>query len=561
MRTRQSAWFVAILLVLHAGAIAQDRATGAVRGVVRDADSGVPLADVTVEASSTLRTRTDNEGRYEMRGVPEGRVQVSLQRVYTSTAPPYVPGTVRARQTTTMPELRVRLQASLSGQVTDDAGQPVAGATVFAIMRTYSRQGFDPLVELSGAELWYHRGSRVTTDDRGRFRFDLLEAGRTYYLLARSLRAAQPPVSDLPGDAAARPPARAAMYYPSARSIELATPIVLSSREDRADVGIVLPRAPSRCVSATLARSGTPESMPFIVIDEDLARDVTSQMTNAIWSFLQAMQAGRDGKIRVCGLYEGRFTLIAGDPLTDYFGPTTRAVTTFQVDDHDLDLGLVSAESPLTVTGRVIWDRTPEVGTPSTVRLISHPSTRQTDLLPSRILANVDTIPSEFQFQVTRGTRYIFTVFGMTPPVYLKDVRLGGRSILGRPFTDADAGLPLEFVMASDAGSIAVQVREAGNPASGAIVIALIDDANHTGNRIIGSRMVDDSGTVTFEGLPPRAYRIVALRTPPLMRYNNGNTIGVEPSPETLASLAAQPSARRVEVRPLESVSLAIESR
>jgi hypothetical protein len=180
MRRHRLAGLCTLTLLMCCGVmVAQAPSTGSVQGVVRDADTGTLLGGVEVELDINSRTppraTTDAQGRYEMSNIPAGLTRVSLRRLFLNIAPPAVTATVREGQTTSMPELRVRLRGGMSGRVIDDTGQPLTGAFVMVVTRVFTRTGSGPLNELAGARLWIHRNSSTTTDDQGRFTFQMLE--------------------------------------------------------------------------------------------------------------------------------------------------------------------------------------------------------------------------------------------------------------------------------------------------------------------------------------------------------------------------------------------------
>jgi hypothetical protein len=77
MRTILVTTIVALALLVARGAQAQTNTTGAIQGVVSDADTGEPLAGVTVVASSpalqgTQAGITDETGQYKVTNLPPG---------------------------------------------------------------------------------------------------------------------------------------------------------------------------------------------------------------------------------------------------------------------------------------------------------------------------------------------------------------------------------------------------------------------------------------------------------------------------------------------------------
>lgn len=174
---------------------AQPRAV--ILGQVVDADTGNPVADVTVlmairvapaargggaasmvpgmaVGGNQLRLLTGSDGKFVVRDVPVGNVQLSttargyVNGGYGQTRPggPVAPYTVEAGSTVSQVTIRVWRTAAVTGMVTDERGEPRPGIQVRALRQTYQRG--QP--RLAGS-------SFATTDDRGVYRISGLVPG------------------------------------------------------------------------------------------------------------------------------------------------------------------------------------------------------------------------------------------------------------------------------------------------------------------------------------------------------------------------------------------------
>jgi hypothetical protein len=129
-------------------------------------ENGAPvpahLTGSAKEGSATASATADAEGRYEMRGLPAGEVELRAQ------ARGYVPET-RTADTRLGGRVDVVLKRGLAlrGEVVGGDGAPVANAGVFARGPNRGGSGYD------------------TTDERGRFTLEGLQAGR-YTVSARA---------------------------------------------------------------------------------------------------------------------------------------------------------------------------------------------------------------------------------------------------------------------------------------------------------------------------------------------------------------------------------------
>ncbi|MDA1307497.1 MAG: carboxypeptidase-like regulatory domain-containing protein, partial [Acidobacteria bacterium] len=168
----------------------------AILGQVVDADTGNPVADVTVllamrvapargagaapmvpgmaAGGNQLRLLTGADGKFVVRDVPAGNVQLSITARgyvnggYGQTRPggPVAPFTVEAGSTVAQVTIRVWRTAAITGVVTDERGEPRPGIQVRALRQTYQRG--QP--RLTGT-------SMATTDDRGVYRISGLVPG------------------------------------------------------------------------------------------------------------------------------------------------------------------------------------------------------------------------------------------------------------------------------------------------------------------------------------------------------------------------------------------------
>lgn len=178
-------------------------------GKVVDADSGAPVADAVVifamrvapqtvggaspvvgmmPGANQVRLLTTSEGKFVVRGVPAGPVQLSV------TAPGYVSGghgqtrpngpvqplVVAESAKVVEATIRVWRTAAITGVVTDDRGEPLVGIQVRALRRSYVRGQS----RLTG-------GGFGTSDDRGVYRISGLVPG-DYAVVVQQTQMAMP---------------------------------------------------------------------------------------------------------------------------------------------------------------------------------------------------------------------------------------------------------------------------------------------------------------------------------------------------------------------------------
>jgi hypothetical protein len=155
-------------------------ATALIIGRVVDASSGTPVSAATISVSGARaggavpRLITDSQGRFIYRNLRAGSYNL------TATKPGYSDGAFGRRrpggpsqsvelavgERNTAVTIPIWKHATISGTVTDEAGEPVIGASLRSMRRTVA----------NGRILFRDTGSS-TTDDRGRFRIPRLDPG------------------------------------------------------------------------------------------------------------------------------------------------------------------------------------------------------------------------------------------------------------------------------------------------------------------------------------------------------------------------------------------------
>jgi protocatechuate 3,4-dioxygenase beta subunit len=541
--------YVCVIAWLALQALTQPSSTGSISGRVVDADTGAPVVGARVGSRDVGWHPTGADGRYVLTQVPPGTATVGVQESnggYTAfSLTPWRSVTVTAGRDTPGVDFRVRLDASVSGQVVDGNGEPLPGIKVVAVTREYSREGPYGGGEHANGDLWYFRVGSATTDDRGRYSIAGLFAGRPYRLLAFRPRGYAPPIADAPKDPRSRKTTLVPSYYPAASSFETAAPVVLQSLERREHVDIQMPRAASFCVETVLTRSGSPAAMKFSVEEEDLHRLESHATTSVPWS--TSGTSGSDGRVRVCDLAPGTFRLSAADTLNPYYKPQYAATVAFAIDKQDVRIAPVSAEPLATIAGDVVWDDKPPA---ESYKLPSSAGTvpRVGDLTGPRASAK-----GEFAFDVVPGSRYSLWIGGLRPPLYVKDILHDGTSILRSSLVPglATSGR-LQIRVGHDGSSISARVHDRdGLPVARSWVLILSRSAKSEAELATAMWVgrADDTGLYTARGLPPDTYAVLASEDLPPAIVSNSD-VKVEKTPETMAALLrARAGARLVKLQ------------
>jgi hypothetical protein len=548
-----------VIGLLASQALTQPTPTGSISGRVVDADTGAPVVGAHVGSRAVGRQPTNADGRYVLTNLPPGSVTVNVLESnggYTafSLTPPRTAAVTAGTETAGV-DFRVRLDASVAGQVVDGKGEPLPGITVVAVTREYSREGPYGGDEHANGDLWYFRQGSATTDDRGRYRISDLFAGRPYRLLAFRPRGYALPISDAPKDPPSRKTTLVPAYYPGASSFETAAPVVLQSLERREHVDIQMTSAPSFCVETVLTKSGSPAAMKFAVEEEDIHRLESHAMTSIPWS--ASGTSGSDGRVRVCDLTTGLFRLTAGDSLNSFDKPQWTATVPFAIAKQDVRLALVSAEPLATIAGEIVWDDKPPAE-------------------PHKLPSSMGTVPSvghagstrtaasgEFLLDVVPGSSYSLWIAGPRPPVYVKDILHDGASILRSSFVPGlGASGRLQVRVGHDGASMSVRVHDRdGLPVARSWVLILSSSAKSEAGLATAMwvRRADETGVCTVRGLPPDTYAVLASEDLPPAIISGGADAKIEKTPETMAALLrARAGAKSVRLRSSTSVDVTV---
>jgi len=537
--------------------------------------TGAPVPEAIVQMSMSKypadlpttpkgRVMADDEGRFFFSDLPAGDYFIQ------ATKEGYAGGEYRQRrvsghgQPLQLAEGERRVDEHLTlwkygviaGKVVDEAGEPVVGVSVNALLKNVvaSRTMYGP-----GEEAPYLMPS-TTTDDRGMFRLSRLLPGR-YVVVVPSTQTTVPvsmlgmvaqdtavrlevsraiaevaplgqPRTQQFGDAALLtlnrmlipPPASSTgrmevyrtTYFPSSTTARAATEVVVSPGEERAGVTIGLRPVPAVRISGRLVTpDGTPPPPTSLRLVGDAAAEV-----------------GGEGFETVTGVSDasGRFTLL-GVPAGDYvLKQATRLVS----------LGMQGRQGwwvaqPLSVGGRDISDLV--VPLRPALRVEGHnefrASTTSPPPVPARLQSNTILVfetpfgePGRFVAQprsgdpsfatIAAGGQYIARPYELGG-WFVKSVTLDGKDITDR-VVDLQEDATNIVVLYTDRASKVTGVIKDARGAASATGVALafpVDPQRWPGNgtnpRQLKSARSSRTGAYTLEGLPPGDYYVIAI--------------------------------------------------
>ena len=530
-------------IIHHAGA-----ATGAVGGIVVDGltHQALPGAVVFLMSSSgpasVPRVVTDSGGRFVFSGLSASstyRLRASkagyFDGAFQSVSPNDLgaPIVLKADDRVTGLEIDLYPPASLAGQLADEFGDPIAGASVLAVGRI-----------AIGSATQFDAASVSLTDDRGRYELADLPPGEYEVQFVQSEKD-RPWIEPSP-DENGRPRVYPPTFFPGAESADGAATIALNYGDRRDDINFELTPEPAHTVCG---RVGAPSRAAQGFQLRAVRRGSESLPMNAT----ALSQVDLSGSFCFHEMPPGSYVIESG-PRVEYSssGPRQVLVRSSQ-GSSNVDAGSVVAASAgisfvSMSTPSSAWFRgaveigsadvsniTVPMGIPSSIAgLVKFDAPKSVSKIPQEIRIEIDPADGDPRLGLYRlsarpsGEQWRFSASGLRPGRYVlrvsgqvvRSIRTGNDDV-----TDSPLNIPtgasiedLELVLASAPAEIHGTVRDSnGASIPDAVVVAFsADSANWsdvglTPARIKMGRVATD-GSYRLPGLPAGKYDVVAVR-------------------------------------------------
>jgi len=437
-----------------------------VDGTVVNALSGSPLRRVSVQLMGGGQVEpvvTDATGRFRFVGVKPGRYRVQAVRqgfFADAGVPPMVEMTVGSGAM--VPPLKLWPGGSISGTVSDEAGEPVAGVTVTLLRRAY----------LNGRREMVHVLNTLS-DDRGQYRLFGLQQDR-YFVRADAPRVA--------GETMLYPPT----FYPSLAEAEKATQVLLAPGQEQSGLNIALRPVTGFRLAGRLMNglTNTPVSNTGISISSRGSR-VTA---------IGVRDAG--GKFAVNGILPGLYDLASS---TVYDRRTIQARMLLDVR-RDMDDLVVTLQPGVQVRGRMRVEGEGEVtwsGLGVAIESVE-------DVIGGGGMGRADA-EGKFEIGPLTAGRYTPKLHGLPAGAYLKAVKIGEQEATLDLSGAAGQTVETTWVVSMQGGKVT------GKTAAGAVV-ALVPAADQ-GLRQSRYKAVEADGEGRYEvvGVAPGSYRVYAF--------------------------------------------------
>ena len=393
-----------------AGASPQLAAGSAIlRGRVTATDGrAVPHAHLRlVPGGDILQTRVavaDAEGRFEFRDVGAGTVRVFASK--TGYDPLEVERSVEIADYETRDGLDLTLArwSAISGQVSDDRNEPIAGATVQTLQQRYD----------GGRRRLVPVGAVWITNDLGRYRSYGLRPGQ--YVVTAAL----------PGTAPAEMAGYTRSYYPGTANPSGAQFVSIGVAQEVDGIDIALARARTARVSGRVLNSDGQPTSPGSL---SLVSSVRS--ASAVSISIGARLAG-DGSFEFSNVPPGQYVIRADrgrrPPWVEgEFG--TLAVAT---DGADVTNLIVQTSAGSAITGRLTFNARDRSKLPAPSAFELRPLPVDFDAVPSSVAtANIHD-DWTFEMMGINGPRRL-ELTRVAPGWALQDIRVSGIDVTDRP--------------------------------------------------------------------------------------------------------------------------------
>ena len=577
-----------VILALTIGAAAQvippaagppGARTGTIAGQVVDATTGAPVAEAIVrltmpryfnspEAPSG-RVMADAEGRFMFPDLPAGDYFLEATREG------YAPGRHGQRKAwgpgqnvslgeaerLTDVKLRMWKYGVIAGTVVDEAGEPVVGVAVRALVKSV----IGGRTQYGNMEIIPELVPAATTDDRGMFRLPQLIPG-TYVVVVPSTHTTLPapalaqtntelrsdlffsgvsevtllgqPLTQQFGDAALMtskfvliPPAPSSAgrmaiyrttYFPAATTVASATPIAITAGEERGDITIAMRPVPAVRVSGRLVTpdGSAPPFTTIRLVGEGMAGVVTS---------IGSSGPGMVGFETVSGMSDrnGRFTLLGVPPgeyvlkhASAFLSRALQQGTTaywlahpVTVGADDLDL-TVEVRPAFRIEGRVEFRsvNNPQPPPPLLGGLMFETPYGE----PGRVAVELTRGATRTFSSVAAGGRYIVRPYER-PGWVVESVTLDGKDITDRAFTLQTDATTFVVTYNDRPCKVTGTVTDTrGAVSATAMVLAFpVDRQQWSGYgdspRNFRSALTTRAGVYTYDHLPPGDYFLIAI--------------------------------------------------
>jgi protocatechuate 3,4-dioxygenase beta subunit len=490
--------------------------TARLRGRVVAAHNGAPLRRAQVTASvveNQIRrtTTTDADGRYEFLDLPAGRFSISvtktgyvtLQYGQRRTFEAGTPVTLAEGQQVERIDFSLPRGAVISVRITDDFGDPLAGAMVQVQRYQYGPDGQRRLTQVpTGATFGF-----ASTDDRGEFRAFGLMPGE--YVVSAQYRSTPVPPT---GNAADTSEGFSPTFHPGTVSANEAQAISVANGEE---VSVQFPMIAARLAKVTgtvVDSEGRPAAGAMVTV-------MTRQGTGG-FSY-GAGSVAADGSFTLNGIAPGEHSIdIRPIPRPGNTGGEFASMPIVVSGSDISGVRIVTGKGAL-ISGRVIFEGTASREGPggNPLRVFAQPADTSRPFLGfggTDPLAN-GVLDDSGGFQLSGSSGRVFLTLTAGPSWVLKSVTLEGDDVTDEPLdlTGRQSVPGVVIRMTDRLTQIAGHVTDArGQTLRDYVVVILPAEAKQeavVAGRWIRTARPDSNGRFETRGMRPGRYVATAV--------------------------------------------------
>ena len=488
------------------------RPTGIIRGRVVGTDGrAIAHAPIRLLGQTDIMQSqvgiTDSDGRFEFRERAAGRFRV------TAAKKGYSPiEAAECVQSTSLPlmgsgrsvdladgETRERVDfslarcGSLTGQVFDELGDPLQGASVQLLQIRYEA-GRRRLVA-SGAE------ARVT-DDLGRYRLYNLVPGQ--YIVSATVGAVSS--ADVPGYTRS--------YFPGTTSPAEAQFVSMGTSQDVAGIDVSMARTRTARVAGQVLNAAGEGTMAGLML-------LPSQRSASVTSVAVGARISDDGTFEFPNVPPGQYVIQASRGTPSSWTESEFAAMPVSVDGTDVQDLVLQTSAGSSIGGRFTFDVFDNSNRPTPSAIELKPIPVDLDLSLSRpATANIH---ADWTFEMAgingpRRLQLIRTPAGWT----LKEIRVSGIDVTDRPlsFGRTEQSLTdVEVVLTDRISEVSGTIADTNDrPAPGSRVVVFSTDRSqwYPASRFLRSTVAGPDAAFTLTGLPFGTYYAAAAAQLPV---------------------------------------------
>ena len=487
-------WLLTAYLLFAAIHVSAQQTKCVLDGTAIDFITAEPLRKTTVRLIPSVYSApgqlaiTDVSGHFHFEGVPAGEYQLTGERTgylkseFGARQPGSNGTTLRLKAGDKLTGLVLKLApcSVITGKVTDENGDPISKAVVYAVSRTWIR-----------GQRHYDRSEGSWTNDMGEYRIIDLPPG-AYYLAAEISSQA---FVDKQGG---REKQILSAFYPDSRTLDNAQLLNVEPGQSLRGMNFRLRAGPVFHIRGKLAGNVRAEQLTLGAYPRNLG---SNNFGGGIMDLESEVKEG--GTFDFSRVPAGSYDL---ELLSDEYKQIVAKILV-EVKNSDVNGLMVSVPNRFEVKGIVHL-----MGATSAAlsQLIVAAGDAGSPLMSHPYQANVEP-DGAFTIQNVWPGKYLFGSGGPGQGDYVKSVQYGGQEVLGIPVELSSDAAQIEITISGGAGRIdgSLQQPESGAPVGGLQVVLALEPLRSDDGVLVTKS--DQDGHFSFATVRPGKYYAFAV--------------------------------------------------